>query len=753
MTITREEALAYHRQEPRGKIEIRPTKPTATQRELSLAYSPGVAHPCLEIARDPDASYDYTARGNLVAVITNGTAVLGLGDIGAAAAKPVMEGKGVLFKRFADIDVFDLEIDEKDPQKFVEIVKSLGGGFGGINLEDIKAPECFYIESELRRLMDIPVFHDDQHGTAIITGAALLNGLELTGKKIDAVRVVFVGAGAAAIATARFYLLLGVKRENLLLTDRHGVVYRGRQAEMDPYKEEFAQDTPSRTLLQALKGADVLVGLSAKGAVTPEMCQAMGRDPILFTLANPDPEISYEEARAARPDAIIATGRSDYPNQVNNVLGFPFLFRGALDVGAREINEEMKLAAARALAALPREDTPDEVLRAYGVARLRFGPEYLIPTPFDPRVLLRVAPAVARAAIASGTARVTQWDGEVYLDRLAARQGVVQETSRRIIRRAAQAPRRRVVLPEAENEMVLRAAPQIVAEEVAIPVLVGEAERIRAAAHQLGVSLEGVEIVENRGHPWHEEFAQALFAKRCRKGLMLHLARLLMDHPVEFALMMVEQGKADCFVGGITRDYPSMVRPALQIIGTRPDTKTVSGFYMLLTGNRTLFLADTTVNPQPDAENLADIAIHTAQAARFFGHEPRVAFLSYSNFGSVSGPDQKRIWQALELVRQKEPGLAVDGEMQGHFAVNAALRAAHFPFSNLNGNANVLVFPNLHAANTAYRLLSELSEAEILGPVIMGLNKPVNLLSQESLVTDVVNMAALSVLEAQEGVL
>lgn len=750
----KEEALEYHRRGRKGKIEVRPTKPTNTQYDLTLAYSPGVADPCLEIAGDADLAYEYTTKSNLVAVITNGTAVLGLGPIGPAAAKPVMEGKGVLFKKFADVDVFDLEVDAQDPDAFIQIVKSLEPTFGGINLEDIKAPECFYIEKELRRLMDIPVFHDDQHGTAIITGAALLNALELFGKDIGSAKVVFSGAGAAAIGCANLYLELGVRRENITLVDIGGVVYQGREEEMEPHMAAFAQDTKDRTLADAIRDADAFVGLSAPNVLLPEMLATMAPDPIVFALANPHPEIRYETAREARPDAILATGRSDYPNQVNNVLCFPYIFRGALDVQAREINEPMKLAAVRALAELVKEDTPDEVLRAYGLRSLHYGKEYLIPTPFDPRVLLCVAPAVARAAIESGVARETELDGEAYHDRLAASQSIVQETSRRIIRRAQHTtPMRRVVFPEALNETILRASHQIVQEKIAVPILIGQEEAIAQAAAECQVSLEGVEIVNNRTSTLREPFAEELFRARQRKGLEHHVAQLIMDRPVEFGLMMVKTGNADCFVGGITRNYPRIIRPALQIIGIRDNIKVVSGFYLLLFRDRTLLLADTTVNLRPNAEVLADITINTCVAARFFGLTPKAALLSYSNFGSVRGDGLEEITDALALVRQRDPELIIDGEMQAHLALNPSLRQRDYPFCGLEGEANVLVFPNLHASNNAYRLLSELSECEILGPVLMGMCKPVNVLSQEAHVQDVVNMAAISAVESQDGVI
>ena len=749
----KEEALIYHRHPRRGKLEIRATKPTATQHDLTLAYSPGVASPCMEIHRDPELAYEYTVKGNLVAVISNGTAVLGLGNIGAQAAKPVMEGKAVLFKKFADIDVFDLEINETDPKKIVDIVAALSPTFGGINLEDIKAPECFEVETELKKRLDIPVFHDDQHGTAIISGAALINALEVAGKKMDRVKVVFSGAGASGIACARFYTSLGVKKENIIMIDSRGVIYKGRDENMEPNKADFASDTKARTLAEAVDGADVFVGLSQPDILTEAMMKSFAENPIIFALANPDPEIDYNLARQYRPDAILATGRSDFPNQVNNVLGFPFLFRGALDVQAKEINEEMKMAAAYALAELPKEDTPDEVLQAYGLRSLHYGRDYLIPTPFDPRVLQRVAPAVAEAAIKSGVARVTSIDPDAYRDRLAASQSIRQQTSRGMIRRARKGPTRRVVYAEPQHETILRACHQVVQEGIAQPILVGDKERIEANAKEWQVNLEGVEIIDNRRSPLREEFSSQLFEMRKRRGMELHMASLLMDRPVEFGLMMVKTGNADAFVGGITRSYPKIIRPALQIIGIRDDVRTVAGFYLLMFRDRTMLLADTTVNVEPSAEYLADIAINSAKAARFFKITPKVALLSYSNFGSVRNPDLDRISKALKIIKEREPELMVEGEMQGHLAVNAALRQRHYPFSELEDEANVLVFPNLHAANTSYRLLSELAECEIMGPVLLGMDKPVSILSQEAHVEDVVNMTAVAVLECGEGTL
>ncbi len=747
-----EEALAYHSGKRKGKIEVCSTKPTATQQDLTLAYSPGVAVPCMEIAKDPQLAYEYTTKGNLVGVVSNGTAVLGLGNIGPLASKPVMEGKGVLFKRFADIDVFDIEIDVTHPEEVIKVVRALGPTFGGINLEDIKGPECFEIETELRKQMGIPVFHDDQHGTAIITGAALLNALELIDKRIDQVKVVVAGAGAAGIGCAKFYLSLGVKKENIFMCDSRGLLHTERD-NLTSYTHAFAQNTSLRTMADAMKDADVFLGLSAPNIVSPEMVQTMAKDPIIFALANPDPEIPYPTAKEARPDAIIATGRSDYPNQVNNVLCFPFIFRGALDTQARQINEEMKMAAARALARLVKEETPDEVLAAYGRSSLHFGREYLIPTPFDPRVLLHVAPAVAKAALESGVARVQGLDMHAYRDRLAARQGITQQTSRQLLRRAQKASKKRVIFPDGRNPTILRACHQIVIDNIAIPVLAGDERLIRARAEEWQIPLKGVEVLDILSSSLTTRFADDLFKLRARKGMERAQSILIVERPVEFALMMLKSGQVDAFVGGINRNFPQIVRPALQIIGLCEGAVTTSGFYMMLYRDKRLFFADATINEFPNPEQLADITIQTARAARFFGETPRAALLSYSNFGSVRNKDTARLTAALDVIRQREPGLMVDGEMQAHLAFDQGLRARDYPFSVLEGEANVLIFPNLHAANNGYRLLASLSEGEVIGPLISGMRQPVNLLPQEAKVQDVVNIAAISMLEASEGVL
>ena len=748
-TISREAALDYHRREPRGKIEVVPTKPTATQGDLSLAYTPGVAEPCLAIAADPMAVYDYTAKGNLVAVVSNGTAVLGLGDIGAAAGKPVMEGKGVLFKRFAGIDVFDLELATHDPEEIIRTVKLLEPTFGGINLEDIKAPECFEIEQRLKREMSIPVFHDDQHGTAIISGAALVNALELAGKKIEDVRIVFAGAGAAAFGCLWLYLLLGARKEHLVLCDRQGVIYEGRPGLKDRYKVEYAARTEARTLAEALVGADVFVGLSGPGLVTGEMLRAMAKNPIVFAMANPVPEIGYDEALAARPDAIMATGRSDTPNQVNNVLGFPFLFRGALDVRATDINEAMKLAATRALATLAREDVPDSVLKAYGLESLRFGRQYLIPKPFDYRVLLNVAPAVARAAEQSGVARAPIADYEAYRRRLELLVSRRLELMHGVVERARRAPKR-IVFPEGENDKILRAAKILVDQGIAHPILLARRDVIAAKLEELGLAEDKLTILDHETAPSRAAYEQRLHELRRRDGVSRDEARKLLRSRNYFGTLMVESGDADGLISGLTYEYPDTIRPALQVIGMRPGIHRVAGAYILLLKDRVLFLADTTVNIDPDAETLAEIALATAAFARRFDVEPRVAMLSFSNFGSNTHAAARKVRRATELARLRAPGLMIDGEMQADTAVLPALLAEHYPFSELEGPANVLVFPELQSANIAYKLLWRLAGAEAIGPVLLGMARPVHVLQRGVEVSDIVNMAAICVVDAQE---
>jgi len=749
MTILKTEALAYHYGTRPGKIEISPSKPCRTQRDLSLAYTPGVAQPCLEIKQEPSDVFKYTAKGNLVAVVTNGTAVLGLGNIGALAGKPVMEGKAVLFKRFADVDVFDLEVNSTNPDDVIKVCQLLEPTFGGINLEDIKAPECFYIEETLKKTMKIPVFHDDQHGTAIISGAALLNALEIVGKRIEQVRVVFNGSGAAGIACAEHYVRLGVKRENIILADTKGVVYEGRTEGMNPYKARFARKTELRTLAEAVKGADVFAGLSVKGAFTGEMLKTMADRPIVFAMANPDPEITYEEALAARKDVIIATGRSDFPNQVNNVLGFPFIFRGALDVHATAINEEMKMAATHALAALAKEDVPDSVCHAYGVDRIRFGPEYIIPKPFDPRVLVWEAAAVAKAAMESGVAKEPV-DLEEYRERLERLLGRAHELMRVIVHKAKQKPRR-VVFPEGENEKILRAAHILVEEKIAQPMLIGSTKVIRERAEDLGVNLEHIQVVDPNMWSKRDEYIQALYELRQRRGVTLSEAQTLINNRNIFGSVMVHLGDADALVGGVTQHFPDTIRPALQVIKPKPGLHKVSGLYALVTKRGDMyFLADCTVNIEPSAEDLAEIALCAAEAARRFNVTPRVAMLSFSNFGSTPHPLTEKVQRAVKLVQEADPTLMVDGEMMADTAVEPGILEETYPFSKLRGGANVLVFPDLTSANTCYKLLSWIGGAEKIGPILMGMSKPVHVLQRGCEVEEIVNIAAIAVVDAQE---
>ncbi len=740
----REAALEYHSTGRPGKIEVVATKPMVTQWDLGLAYTPGVAQPVLEIDKNPADVFKYTAKGNLVAVVSNGTAILGLGDRGPLAAKPVMEGKGVLFKRFADVDVFDIEVDSKDPDEIINVVRAIAPTFGGINLEDIKAPECFYIEETLKKMLDIPVFHDDQHGTAIITAAGLINAVEIQGKKMEDLKVVVNGAGAAGIACAELYIKLGVKRENIIMLDSRGVIYKGRKERMNPYKERFAQDTKLRTLEEAMRGADVFLGLSVADVVTPEMVKSMADKPIIFALANPDPEIRYELAKEARPDAIVATGRSDYPNQVNNVLGFPFIFRGALDVHARAINDEMKLAAAHALAALTREDVPDSVLQAYGVESIKFGPEYIIPKPFDPRVLLWEAPAVAKAAMETGVARKTI-DIEEYKKELESRLGKGWGLMRGIMDRAKASPKR-IVFPEGENTKILRAAAQIQSEGFGKPVLLGNKENITEKIKNLGLKLDA-EIHDPATDPKKDEYAEALYERRQRKGVTRSKARDLVRQPNYFASLMVELGDADAMVSGITYNYPDVIRPALQVVGTQKNVNKVAGLYIMLVKDRVYFFSDATVNIETTAEDLADIAILSAEVAKELGIEPRVAMLSFSNFGSVQHPLSNKVKKAVELVKEKRPDLVIDGEMQADTAVVKEIVEEHYPFSKVK-DANVLVFPDLEAANVAYKLLQRLGGAEAIGPILMGMGKPVHVLQTGASVREVVYMAALAALDA-----
>ena len=744
----RDEALDYHSGGRPGKIEVVPTKPTATQRDLALAYTPGVAKPCLEIARDPGEVYKYTAKGNLVAVITNGTAVLGLGAIGAAAGKPVMEGKAVLFKRFADIDVFDLEIDTRDTEEFIRAVKVLEPTFGGINLEDIAAPACFEIEERLKREMKIPVFHDDQHGTAIISAAALKNALEVAGKKIEKVRVVISGAGAAAMACLRLYIKMGLRKENVVLSDSHGVIFKGRDIDMTPYKEEFAADTDRRSLADALKKADVFIGLSVGGIVTQDMVRSMAKEPIVFAMANPDPEIGYEEATAARDDVIMATGRSDYPNQVNNVLGFPFIFRGALDCRATTINDEMKLAASMALAELAKEEVPDSVLRAYAADRFTFGREYLIPKPFDHRVLLNVPVAVARAAAETGVAQEPIADYDAYRRRLERLLGRARGTMHAIYDQAKSSPKR-IVFPEGDQEKIMRAAKILIDEGLAHPILLVKEEVAAPLLQKHNIDRAKVSIVDILKSPKYESYAQRFHAIRRRRGITITDARRILNSRNYFAMMMVEEGDADGVIAGLHAYYPATVRPALQIIRTRPGVKNVSGAYLLMFKGQMIVLADTTVNIDPTADELAEIAELTADTARRFNLEPKIAMISFSNFGSTKHPDAEKVREAVRILKEKRSDLIVEGEMQADTAVVPFIAHEDYPWSAIQGDANVLVFPNLDAANATYKLLWRLGGAEVIGPILQGLNKPVHVLQRGVDVNDIVNMAAIAVIDAQ----
>lgn len=748
MSTINTEALEYHERGRPGKIEIRVTKPASTQRDLSLAYSPGVAGPVSAIADDAERAFQYTAKGNLVGVISNGTAVLGLGNVGALASKPVMEGKGVLFKRFADIDVFDLEVNETDADKFVQIVKALGPTFGGINLEDIKAPECFVIERRLREEMDIPVFHDDQHGTAIIAGAALVNALELVVKRMDEIKLVINGAGAAGIACAKFFVELGVPKSNIWLCDKEGIVRVGRVEDMDEYKAEFAQKTDDVTLADALQDADVFIGLSVGNVMTEAMANSMAKRPIIFALANPDPEIPYDVAKRVRPDAIVATGRTDFPNQVNNVLGFPFIFRGALDVRARAINEAMKVAAAKALAALARHPVPEVVLRAYGLDQLRFGDDYIIPKPFDPRVLLWVAPAVAKAAMDSGVAGQTV-DLDQYRQQLESRFGRAREI-RRLITEKAKTDPKRIVFPEGEEPSIIRAAAIVSEEGIGHPVLLGNPDVIRRHAEQLGINTE-FDMIDPKTHPRLPQYIERFFELRQRRGITRREARLRLQQPNYLGALMVKMGDADAFVAGLTYHYPDVIRPALEVFRTQPGVSRVAGMYIMAVRERVYFFADTTVNIDPSAEELAEIAILAADKVRQLGIEPRIAMLSFSNFGSTQHPKVDKVIEATAIVKRDRPDLMVDGEMQADIAVMPEKLEADFPFATLEGPANVLVFPSLEAANISYKLLTRLGGAEAMGPVLMGLNGSVHVLQRGDDVEDIVNIAAMAVIDAQEN--
>lgn len=745
-----EDALDYHATGRPGKIAVVATKPLNNQRDLALAYSPGVALPCLEIQATPEDVYKYTVKGNLVAVVTNGTAVLGLGNIGALASKPVMEGKSNLFKQFADLDVFDLEVGSENPDDVIKFCQLLEPTVGGINLEDIRAPDCFYIEETLRKTLKIPVFHDDQHGTAIISGAALLNALECAGKDIEKVRVVFSGAGAAAISTAEHYVRLGVPRANILLSDRRGVVYAGRPGKMDPYKAKFANKTSARTLADALVDADVFVGLSVAGCVTGEMIEKMAPRPIVFALANPDPEIMPDVVRSVRPDAIIATGRSDFPNQVNNLLGFPFIFRGALDSRATEVNEAMKMAATRALAALAKEDVPESVSRLYGLRSVKFGPDYLIPFPFDPRILLWVAPAVAWAAVASGVAKEFI-EVENYREQLEARLGRARGIMRGIINRAVRDPKR-VVFPEGENLKIIRAARLLVDDGIALPILLGQHDVIQRVADENRISLREIEIEDPATSGKRDGYADFLWKRRQRKGLSQGEAHQLLFNGNYFGSVMVACGDADALLSGVGMHYPETIRPALQVIGAHPKAEIVSGLYMLVFEKHVIFCGDTTVNIDPTAEQLAQIAYSAGRIVRTFGIAPKIAMLSFSNFGSVRHPEAEKVAKAVAILRERDPSLVVDGEMQADTAMDENILRTAYPFSVLKERANVLIFPNLSAGNIAYKLLHHLGNATAIGPILVGMNLPVHVLEQGADVQDIVNMAAVAVMDAQQRI-
>src|SRR5690606_23061985 len=750
--LRKQQALEYHSKGRPGKIEVIPTKEAKTQRDLSLAYSPGVAEPCNEIAANVEDVYKYTAKGNLVAVITNGTAVLGLGDIGPEASKPVMEGKGVLFKIFADIDVFDIEINEKDPEKFVQIVKALEPTFGGINLEDIKAPGCFYIEKKLKEEMHIPVMHDDQHGTAIISSAALLNALFIQKKKIEKARIVVNGAGAAAMACIQLYEALGARHENFLVFDRKGVLHKGR-TDLENFKLKFANAKNDISLIDAMKDADVFIGLSVGNVVTPQMVKSMAKNPIVFAMANPDPEITYEAATRARKDVIMATGRSDYPNQVNNVLGFPYIFRGALDVRSIQINEEMKLAAVKALAALAKSPVPDMVNMAYNEKNITFGPQYIIPKPIDPRLLETVAPAVAKAAMDSGVAKFPISDWEAYKNDLNKRLGLDNQMLRILGNKARRDPRR-IVFADADNAKILKAASIVYDEGIGYPILLGDEANINKLAAANGLNIEHIPIIDQRSEAMEEKrnhYGNLLFQKRQRKGLNAYEAKKAMRDRNYFGCMMVETGDADAMISGLSRNYPDTIRPALQTIGTEDSVKNIAGMYMMLTKKGPLFLADTTVSFNPTAEELADITILAAREVSTFNIVPRIAMLSYSNFGSSNSPEARLVAEARKIVKDKMPTLIVDGEMQASLAFNQEILKENYPFSELVGqDVNTLIFPNLAAGNVTYNLLKELGTAEAVGPILMGLKKPVHILQLGSSVRSIINMAIIAVVDAQQ---
>lgn len=748
MKISKEEALDYHSQGRKGKIEVISTKPCLTSRDLSLAYTPGVAEPCRAIEKDIEDVYKYTAKGNLVAVVSNGTAVLGLGDIGAEAGKPVMEGKGILFKRFADIDVFDIELRSKDSKEIIRAVQMLEPTFGGINLEDIKAPECFEIEETLKETMNIPVFHDDQHGTAIISCAALINAVELAGKKIDKVRIVVNGAGASAISCCKLYVRAGAKHENIYMFDSKGCLTRDRK-DLNKYKEEFAQTKGFASLEEAFNGADVFVGLSVGGVVSKEWVKLMAPNPIIFAMANPDPEIMYDEAVSVREDLIMATGRSDFPNQVNNVLGFPFIFRGALDVRASAINEEMKMAATLALAGLAKKNVPEMVISAYGGEGFSFGKEYIIPKPFDPRVLWHVAPAVAKAAMDTGVARIQITDWNAYEEELKERLGLSKEIIRVMIHKAQKNPKK-VVYPEGEEEKIIRAAHLIYQDNIAKPVLLGNEKIIQKQVSDLGYDIQEFEIIDPILSPKYEEYAQSFYKKRQRKGATLRESRQLMQKPIYYGSMMLDMGDTDALISGLTTHYPNTIKPALHTVGMKEGLKVVAGLYIVITKNHVYFFADCTVNVNPSAEVLAEIAISAADTVHEFDVIPRIAMLSFSNFGSAPYPESNKVREAVKLIKKLRPELICDGEMQADTAVVPSIIEKEFAFSEIKGGANVLIFPDLSSGNIAYKLMARIGEATVIGPVLMGMKKSIHVLQRGATVDDIMNMTAIAVVGAQK---
>ncbi|NOR34845.1 MAG: NADP-dependent malic enzyme [Bacteroidales bacterium] len=749
--ITREDALNYHSSGRPGKIEVIPTKAHSTQRDLALAYSPGVADPCLAIQDNLEDAYKYTAKGNLVAVMSNGTAVLGLGDIGALAGKPVMEGKGLLFKIFADVDVFDIEIDRKDIDQFIEVAKAIAPTFGGINLEDIKAPECFEIETRLKEELDIPVFHDDQHGTAIISSAGLLNALELVDKKIDELKVVVNGAGASASSCARLYISLGVLPENMLMLDSRGVLNTRREG-LNKYKKQFVQETDANTLEEAIKDADVFLGLSVADVLTPEMLKSMKRDPIVFAMANPNPEISYEKAIAAREDIIFATGRSDYPNQINNVLGFPFIFRGALDVRATSINEEMKIAAVYALASLTKTDVPEVVNKAYKVENLHFGRGYIIPKPLDPRLIYHIAPAVAKAAIETGVAKTTIEDWELYKESLKERMGIENRLIHEVRIKAQQNPKR-LVFSEAASFKMLKAIQTIIQEKIANPVLLGDKAQIEQMISEFHLDLNGIEILDQNSpgmKATREKYAQKLYKTRQRKGMTYEDALKQMRLANQFGMMMVTEGDADAFLSGFSTKYADVIKPAIQIAGTNNPQKHIAGMYIVHTKKGPYFFADTTVNVQPGPRTLVDTTVMVAEQVSHFNIEPVIALVAYSNFGAIKGASALRSKEAVDILHREHPELIVDGEMQMNYALNTELRKQKFPFSKLGDKkVNTIVFPNLSSGNIAYKMMQEIGGSEVTGPILLGMGKPIHILQMESEVREIVDMAAFAVVDAQ----